>query len=50
MAYYEYMGYGYRFVLDLINKADSVTLDEVNTFITENLTPDREYISIVGKK
>ncbi|MBN1213451.1 MAG: insulinase family protein [candidate division Zixibacteria bacterium] len=50
MAYYEYIGYGYRFVLDLIEKADGVTLEEVNKFIKDNLTPDREYISIVGKK
>jgi len=50
MAYYEYIGYGYRFPLDLIAMADDISLAQVNDFITANFTDDRMYLSIVGKK
>jgi len=50
MAYYEYVGYGYRFILDLIEMADGITLEEVNGFIKDELTSGRKYLSIVGKK
>ncbi|MBU0983881.1 MAG: insulinase family protein [candidate division Zixibacteria bacterium] len=50
MAYYEHAGYGYRFVLDLIDMADRITLDEVNHFANNALTNDTRYVSIVGKR
>ncbi|UCD17143.1 MAG: insulinase family protein [Candidatus Zixiibacteriota bacterium] len=50
MAFYEFIGYNYRFILDMIDMADRITLDDVNRFIGEKLIPDRKYTSIVGKK
>jgi zinc protease len=50
MATDEYLGYGYRFVLDLIDMADQVTIEQVNSFIKEQFSGDRKYLSIVGKK
>jgi zinc protease len=50
MAYYEYIGYGYRFLLDQIAMADRITLAQINDFIEMKLTTDRMYTSIVGKK
>jgi len=50
MATYEHAGYNYRFVLDLIEMADHVTLDEVNAFIKRKFTDDRKFVSIVGKQ
>jgi predicted Zn-dependent peptidase len=50
MAYYEYLGFGYRFVLDLIEKADNITLDDLNQFVKNRFSDDRKYVSIVGKK
>ena len=38
MAYYEYIGYGYHFILDMINKADSITLDELNQYVKNRFT------------
>ena len=49
MANYEYLGYGYHFVLDQIALADSISLAEVNDFVKTKLTNDRRYISVVGK-
>ncbi|MEW5923358.1 MAG: pitrilysin family protein [Candidatus Zixiibacteriota bacterium] len=50
MASFEYAGYGYKFILDMIAMADSIALDDVNSFIMSNLTSDRRYTSIVGKQ
>ncbi len=50
MAIYEYSGYDYRFVLELIDMADKVTLDEINAFAKNKLTPENRFVSIVGKK
>ena len=50
MAFYEYIGYGYHFILDQIALADQITLAEVNDFVKTKLTADRIYTSIVGKK
>ncbi len=50
MAFYEYMGYGYRFVLDLIDMADRIDLDKLNKFIKNEFTEDRKFVSIVGKR
>ncbi len=50
MAYYEWVGDNYRYVLDLIDTADRIKLDEVNAFVKEQFTPDSKYVSIVGKK
>ena len=50
MAYYEYMGYGYRFVLDLIEMADRIDLDELNSFVKNEFTENRKFVSIVGKR
>ncbi|MFZ5980392.1 MAG: M16 family metallopeptidase [Candidatus Zixiibacteriota bacterium] len=50
MAYYEYIGYDYRYVLDLLKMADDVTLVDLNAFIKEKFTDNRRFISIVGKK
>ncbi|MBN2225969.1 MAG: insulinase family protein [candidate division Zixibacteria bacterium] len=50
MAYYEYIGCTYRTILDLIELADQISLDEVNAFVKTNLTDDRHYVSIVGRK
>ena len=49
MAYYEYIGYNYQFPLELIDMADYITLDQINSFIKENFTDDRRFVSIVGK-
>ncbi len=50
MAYYEYVGYNYKFVLDLLGMIDRITLAQVNNFIKEKLDEERKYVSIVGKK
>ncbi|PKK82954.1 MAG: hypothetical protein CVT49_10850 [candidate division Zixibacteria bacterium HGW-Zixibacteria-1] len=50
MAFYEYAGYGYKCILDMIEMADAVTLDDVNSFVMSKLTSDRKYTSIVGKQ
>ncbi len=50
MAFYEYIGYGYRFIPDQIAMADQMTLVRVNDFVKTKLTTDRIYTSIVGKK
>ncbi len=50
MAFYEYIGYNYRYVLDLIEMADKVTLEQLNSFIKDRFTADRRFVSIVGKK
>jgi zinc protease len=50
MAFYEYIGYSYRYILDQIALADQITLDDVNAFVKSRLTPDRQYLAIVGKK
>jgi len=50
MAYYEYVGYDYRTILELITLADQVTLDEVNGFIKEQLTDEHKYVAIVGRQ
>ena len=50
MAYYEYLGFGHRFVLDLIATVDDISVEQVNRFVSERFTKDRRYISIVGKK
>ncbi len=50
MAVYEYLGYGYKFILDQIAMADQMTLADVNDFVKAKLTDDRKYLSIVGKK
>ena len=50
MAYYEYMGYGYRFVLDMIEMADQIDRDELNEFVKNEFTEDRKFVSIVGKR
>lgn len=49
MAYYEYIGYGYRYPLELMAAGDSIGVSEMNDFIKRNLTDDRRYLSIVGK-
>jgi len=50
MAYYEYIGYGYHFILDMINKADNITLDELNQYVKNRFTSDKKFVSIVGKR
>ena len=50
MASFEYSGYGYKCIPDMLTMADSITLDDVNSFIMSKLTPDRRYTSIVGKQ
>lgn len=49
MAMNEATGYGYKFILDQIALADQITLGDVNAFVKERLTPDRKYLSVVGK-
>ena len=49
MAYYQHIGYNYRFVLDLIDMADKITLQELNDFIKTEFTPERKFLSVVGK-
>jgi len=49
MAYYEHVGYGYRFVLDMMELTDKVTLGEINSFLQSSFTDDAHYISVVGK-
>jgi predicted Zn-dependent peptidase len=50
MAYYEYIGYGYRFVYDLIDGADEASVTGMNEFIKANLSHEKQYLAIVGKK
>ncbi|HUV29697.1 MAG TPA: pitrilysin family protein [Acidobacteriota bacterium] len=50
MAYYEYVGYNHRFVLDLIGMADGVALDDLNGFVGERFTDDKRFVSVVGKR
>ena len=50
MATYDYVGYNYRMVLDLIEMANTITADEVNKFVKSKFTEDKKYTSIVGKK
>ncbi|MEW6411942.1 MAG: pitrilysin family protein [Candidatus Zixiibacteriota bacterium] len=50
MATSEWSGYNYRFVLELIDAADAITLDEINEFAKNKLTVENRYVSIVGKK
>ena len=50
MAYYEFIGYGYKFINELIAGVDKVTVAEANRFIKENFTPDKLYLAVVGKK
>ncbi len=50
MAYYEHVGYNYRFVLDLIEMADRVHLDQLNDFLKQEFSEDRTFTSVVGKK
>jgi zinc protease len=50
MAYYEYIGYGYRYPLELMAAGDRISQNEMNDFIKRKLTDDRKYLSIVGKK
>ena len=49
MAYYQHLGYNYRFVLDLIDMADKITLQEINDFIKSEFTPEHKFLSVVGK-
>lgn len=49
MAYYEYLGYGYKYPLDLLAAGDKVGVSEMNDFIKLNLTGERKYLSVVGK-
>ncbi|NMC43535.1 MAG: insulinase family protein [candidate division Zixibacteria bacterium] len=49
MAYYEYVGYGYKYLLDLLAAGDKVGVSEMNDFIKRNLTGERKYLSVVGK-
>ncbi len=50
MAYYEYIDYDYRFILDLIAATDNITLEKINGFVKSNFTEDRRYTSVVGKR
>jgi len=50
MAVYEYAGYGYRAILNMIEMTEKITLDEINNFIKSKFVDDRKYLSIVGKK
>ena len=50
MAYYEYIGYNHKFILDLIKMANKIELEEINLFIKNNFREDNKYLSIVGKK
>jgi zinc protease len=49
MAFYEYIGYDYRFILDLIEMADLVRLEQINEFIKKEFSEDCTYTSVVGK-
>ena len=49
MAFYEYEGYGHRYIVDILGKIDAITLDQVNAFIQSRLTEDRTFLSVVGK-
>lgn len=49
MAFFEYAGYGYKFVPELIKMADQVTLEDINTFIKNYFSNDKRYLAVVGK-
>ncbi len=49
MAEYEYLGYGQKFVLDMLAIIDKVKLDDMNTYV-EGFADRTRYTSIVGKK
>ncbi|SYZ73460.1 putative Mitochondrial processing peptidase [Candidatus Zixiibacteriota bacterium] len=50
MAVNEYIGYGYKFVYDMMKGIPGVTVAEMNQFIKSHLNPDDLYLAIVGKK
>lgn len=49
MAYYEYVGYGQKAFLDVVEKADRITVADVNNFVKNRFTTDRKFLSVVGK-
>lgn len=49
MAEYEYLGYGQKFVLDMLATIDQATLDGMNSYV-EGFAKKKRYTSIVGKK
>ncbi|MEZ5359375.1 MAG: pitrilysin family protein [Candidatus Zixiibacteriota bacterium] len=49
MAYYEYVGYGQKAFLDVVTKADHITVADVNNFVKNRFTTDRKFLAIVGK-
>ncbi len=49
MAYFDYMGLGYRYPLESINMAKNITTDQINQFLKANFTDDRRFTSVVGK-
>jgi zinc protease len=50
MASYEIIGYGYKFVSELLRATEGVTLDSINQFAKKYLPEDKQYLAIVGKK
>lgn len=49
MAYYEYVGYGQKAFLEIVKKADKITVADVNNFVKNRFTTDRKFLSVVGK-
>jgi zinc protease len=50
MAYFETIGYGYKFVKELFVEADKVTVDKTNQIVKIYLLEEKQYLAIVGKK
>jgi len=50
MALYEYLGYGYHFIPELITMADGITADDINGFVRQSFGQNNRFLSIVGKK
>ncbi len=50
MATYEYIGYGQKFVPEMIALVDEVTVEEMNEYIMGTMGAATRYTSIVGKK
>jgi zinc protease len=50
MAYFETIGYGYKFVTELLAAADNVTVEKANQFVKKYLLEEKQYLAIVGKK
>ncbi|UCD93342.1 MAG: insulinase family protein [Candidatus Zixiibacteriota bacterium] len=50
IAFYEQVGYGYKFPYELMAQVDRLTVDDVKNFIRSYFGEENQYLAIVGKK